>query len=126
LIPEKTLIVTTSSAAKDWCDKIKNTGAEVWQMEIDLNSLLRRLGQKEIISILVEGGTQTLSSFFRAKLVNKVYSYIAPKIIGDNAAYAPLSGFDFDKITQALNLNMQQIKKLDDDLLAISYPGWES
>jgi len=124
LMPEKTLIVTTLNATKNWCNEVKNIGATIWQMKIDLNCLLQRLGEKEISSILVEGGTQTLSSFFQAKLVNKVYSYIAPKIIGDNAAYAPLSGFNINKISQSLKLNIRQTKKLGDDLLAISYPSW--
>lgn len=120
---EKTLIVT-QSANKKWRDKIKNTGATIWQMQIDLNNLLERLGKQKISSILIEGGTKTLSSFFKAKLVNKVYSYIAPKIIGDDKAFAPLLGLNVNKISQSLKLNITQTKKLGDDLLAISYPDW--
>lgn len=123
ILSDKTLIIS-QNVNKNWRNKIKNTGTEIWQMQINLNTLLERLGKQEISSILVEGGTQTLSTFFKAKLINKIYSYIAPKIIGNDTAYAPLSGLNINQISQSLKLNITQTKKLGDDLLAISYPKW--
>ena len=129
--PENTLIITTKYSSKQWQNKIKSTGAEIWIIEtnqkgeIDLNCLLKRLGKIEMSSLLVEGGSKTLTSFFKLKLINKIYTYIAPKIIGDIEACPPVFGFDIFQISQALNLDVQQTKRLGDDLLMVSYPRWE-
>ncbi|MBI2335133.1 bifunctional diaminohydroxyphosphoribosylaminopyrimidine deaminase/5-amino-6-(5-phosphoribosylamino)uracil reductase RibD, partial [Candidatus Daviesbacteria bacterium] len=48
----------------------------------NIQDLLSILYKKEIISVLVEGGGKTLGSFIDAKVVDKVYAFHAPIIIG--------------------------------------------
>jgi len=54
--------------------------------QVDLKALLKILGQRRIVSILVEGGSTVLGSFFTEKLVQEAYFFIAPKIIGGKGA----------------------------------------
>ncbi len=49
---------------------------------LDLCALLQILGDKEITSILVEGGAQVFTSFVRAQLVDEFHFFIAPKFFG--------------------------------------------
>ena len=49
---------------------------------IDLSFLLAELGALSITSVLVEGGQYVLSRFFEEDLIDKVYVFIAPKILG--------------------------------------------
>lgn len=49
--------------------------------DLDLHNLLQQLGQREITSVLVEGGEMVRRQFFTENLVNQVHVYIAPNII---------------------------------------------
>jgi diaminohydroxyphosphoribosylaminopyrimidine deaminase/5-amino-6-(5-phosphoribosylamino)uracil reductase len=52
---------------------------------LDLFAILRRLGELEITSLLVEGGSHLNASMLDSGLVDKVFLYVAPKILGDSA-----------------------------------------
>lgn len=126
--PTKTLIITTVQSSLSWQNEIKFLGADVLYCErnsenkFDLRFLMEKLGELQISSLLVEGGANTLGGFFKAKLVNKVYTYIAPKLLNDNEAISPLTNSAVSKILDSIHLNFTEIKKIGSDLLAISYP----
>lgn len=126
--PEETLIITTTHSSLKWRSQIKMLGANLWnfkqitQDEIDLKVLLRQLGKLQISSVLVEGGAKTLGAFFKANLVNKVCTYIAPKLLGDAKALSPLANNRTAKILNAFNLNFARVETIGGDLLVISYP----
>jgi diaminohydroxyphosphoribosylaminopyrimidine deaminase/5-amino-6-(5-phosphoribosylamino)uracil reductase len=52
---------------------------------LDLSAVLTRLGELEITSLLVEGGSQVNATALSSGLVDKVFLYVAPKIVGDGA-----------------------------------------
>ena len=52
---------------------------------IDLQALLTLLGQREIMSILLEGGPTLLKAFFASTCIQEVISYITPWLIDDLA-----------------------------------------
>ncbi len=83
----------------------------------DLLSLLR---EKGVISILVEGGGKTLGSFIDAKLVDKVYAFHAPILIGGEKAVS-IGGKGAQTIQDALHLKDISYKKFDDNLLITGY-----
>ncbi len=86
----------------------------------NIKDLLEILRKKEIISVLVEGGGKTLGSFIDAKVVDKVYAFHAPIIIGGEKAIS-ISGKGASIISQALHLKNLSLKKFNDNLLAIGY-----
>ena len=45
--------------------------------------VLDELGQRQVTSLLVEGGGETLAAFFDAGLVDEVSFYVAPILVGD-------------------------------------------
>ena len=78
-----------SQINKPACQAIKAQGHIVWGLvsgqspqTICLLSLLQRLGDQGISSLLVEGGSQIHAAFFQAGLVNQIQGWIAPCIIG--------------------------------------------
>ncbi|HUV52056.1 MAG TPA: bifunctional diaminohydroxyphosphoribosylaminopyrimidine deaminase/5-amino-6-(5-phosphoribosylamino)uracil reductase RibD [Dehalococcoidia bacterium] len=83
-----TIIATTKRADLEKQIAIKALGVEVLVLpedregEVNLSELLRSLGQRNISSILVEGGATTITSFVRQGLVDKLVIIIAPKILG--------------------------------------------
>lgn len=64
-----------------------------WQNN-DLNELLAHLFSKGETGVLVEGGATTISHFLRAKLVDQLVLYIAPKILGSGLSWVQDYGLE--------------------------------
>lgn len=65
---------------------------------IDLTAMLRRLGEMEITSVLVEGGSIINSEFLRAGAVDKLLLFYTPKILGGSAVPWLALGIDVPRL----------------------------
>ena len=54
--------------------------------------LLEELARRNLTSILVEGGSTVHGDFLEAGLVDRIYAFIAPKLIGGKEALTPVGG----------------------------------
>lgn len=121
----KTIIATTDKADKDKILKLQAQDIDVIVVDkdendkVDIEKLLDILGQQNICSILVEGGATLSGSFVAKKLVDKVYFFIAPKIVGGKEAKTPVAGTGILNLQEALALKDIQIEKLEEDILII-------
>ena len=84
---------------------------------IDLNDLMQKLGERNIDSILLEGGGILNWSALKSGIVNKVYAYIAPKLFGGADAKTPIEGMGTDSPAHAVMLGNSKVTKLGDDFL---------
>ena len=103
-------------------------GAEILELPskrglIDLDKLLLALGQKQITSILVEGGATLLGSLLDRNLVDKVTVFIAPIIIGGEKARTAIGGKGADKVVNSLKLEHVKTKRSDSDMMITGYIG---
>lgn len=89
--------------------------------QITIPRLLEMLKEKEIISVLVEGGGKTIGGFVDAGLVDKVYAFHAPIIIGGEKSVSSVSGVGFGTIKESLHLKDVKFKKFDDTMLTTGY-----
>ena len=84
-----TIIATTALSSPKRIRLFRSKGAEVWILrrdssnQVDMSNLIFELGRKGIRSILVEGGTKIIQSFLKKRLVDHIFIFIAPKIIGN-------------------------------------------
>lgn len=121
----KTIVATTDKADKDKILKLQAQDVDVIVVDkdkndkVDIEKLLDILGQQNICSILVEGGATLSGSFVAKKLVDKVYFFIAPKIIGGKEAKTPVAGTGILNLQEALTLKDIKIEKLEEDILII-------
>lgn len=121
----KTIVATTDKADKDKILKLQAQDVDVIVVDkdendkVDIEKLLNILGQQNICSILVEGGATLSGSFVAKKLVDKVYFFIAPKIVGGKEAKTPVAGTGILNLQEALALKDIQIEKLEEDILII-------
>jgi diaminohydroxyphosphoribosylaminopyrimidine deaminase / 5-amino-6-(5-phosphoribosylamino)uracil reductase len=84
----------------------------------DLIKLLEKMGEMGITSLLVEGGSFTLSKFLEKNLINKFYCYIAPKFIAGNDSISPFNqdiGINF--IKDAKNVRFKDNRFIGNDIL---------
>lgn len=95
-------IVATASSDRAWAASITATGAMVIQVEpsgqgLNLDQLLTILGERSVLSLILEGGPTLLASAFAAGAIDEVHAYIAPMVLGPDglplfagdAAFAP-------------------------------------
>lgn len=120
------LIATTAHASKDKKELLTRRGIPIITFEsknIPRKELLLSLRSREIISILVEGGGKILGSFVGGKIIDKVYAFYAPILIGGEKAVT-IQGRGINKIKNALFLNRITIKRFQNDFLVIGSPSY--
>lgn len=85
-----TIMVTLEGCDREWdCEETIRSGTE----SIDLPSVLETLAEEMgIESVLVEGGGRTISSFFRAGLVDRYTVFVGGLVIGGSDAPTPCDG----------------------------------
>jgi diaminohydroxyphosphoribosylaminopyrimidine deaminase / 5-amino-6-(5-phosphoribosylamino)uracil reductase len=88
---------------------------------ISLAELLKVLGKKEITTVMVEGGSRLLGAFFDNHLIDKVFAFIAPIIIGGEDAKTAVSGVGVTNVKDALKLKKVKIAQFNDEFLISGY-----
>ncbi len=120
-----TIIAVTELAPPERVEALQNAGVQVLTAgkgsRVDLRSLMKQLGQREICSVLAEGGGQIHFSLLKAGLVDKVCMFIAPELIGGRSALTPVEGEGFSSLGDAVRLDRMTTEMLDGDILLTGY-----
>lgn len=116
-----TIIAVTAAAPADRVRALEAAGAEVLQVNagprVDVKKLLQLLGEREISSVFVEGGAGVNASFLEASLVDRVYAFIAPKLVGGEKARTPIGGAGIPALADAVVLENTAVELLAGDIL---------
>lgn len=89
--------------------------------KVDLSILMKKLGELEIDSVLIEGGTEIHGAAIDAGIVDKAVVYIAPKLIGGKASKTPVGGVGIEKMADALKLQNIEVEMLGEDVRITGY-----
>jgi len=81
-----------------------------------LRLLLKALGERNLDSVLVEGGSKINFSFLEQGLAQKLYCFVAPKIFG-GAAPSPVGGQGVLEVSDAFGLAAKDARKIGSDFL---------
>ncbi len=83
---------------------------------VDLADLMKKLGEMNIDSVLIEGGGEIHAGALKSGTVNKVQLYVAPKLLGGDGknAVAPMG---IELVKDAVMLENPVITRFDDDIL---------
>jgi len=127
--PHGTIIATSSKSKKNWQESLTEQGAQIIICEpsqngsgINLEQLLQVLGSRSILSLWVEGGSQILGSFFSQDLIDELWAFIAPIIIGGDGLSA-ISTTGTSTLTEVPHLREIIIEKLEQDFLIRGFTG---
>ncbi|MBW6515951.1 MAG: bifunctional diaminohydroxyphosphoribosylaminopyrimidine deaminase/5-amino-6-(5-phosphoribosylamino)uracil reductase RibD [Candidatus Cloacimonetes bacterium] len=86
---------------------------------LSLPALIEELNKLELPVLMIEAGQKLCSSFLRAGLVDKIYYFISPKILGGkNSVFDELG---IDTLAEAINIKIDKVETVGDDLLIIGY-----
>ncbi len=83
----------------------------------DLKALMGYLGKEGIDSVLLEGGAAMNWSALQQGIVNKVQTYIAPKLFGGVGAKSPIGGLGAEDPDHGFFLTDTEISRIGDDIL---------
>jgi diaminohydroxyphosphoribosylaminopyrimidine deaminase/5-amino-6-(5-phosphoribosylamino)uracil reductase len=124
--PPATWVVTTAHAPGDKCRRLSAAGVEVVTVgerngRVDPVDILRALGEREIASVLVEGGSEITGGLLDVGLVDKVIAAIAPKLFGGSEAKTPAGGVGVEKAADAIGLSEVSFERVGDDFYITGY-----
>jgi len=121
-----TIIAATGRASKEKIKALEGKGAEVILTPVkdggvDLNYLMKKLGEHKIDSVLLEGGSSVNYSALKCGIVDKVNAFIAPKIIGGDNAKTPVGGEGVRYMRDAILLKDMKLHKFGEDIMIEGY-----
>jgi diaminohydroxyphosphoribosylaminopyrimidine deaminase/5-amino-6-(5-phosphoribosylamino)uracil reductase len=123
----RTILATTEEAPREKCAALRERGVEIMVLpsragRVDPAALLRKLGEREITAVLVEGGGTLNYSLLEAGLIDKLFLFIAPVIFGGRDSPTPFDGEGIASPGEAWDVEALELKQFDRDLLLIGYP----
>ena len=115
----ETLIITKKGNEKQFdCKHIGVVGCKIDnEGYLDLNCVLDLLSQKGVKKLLVEGGSTVIWSFLKKKLVDDLFIYIGPYVIGGKDTPTVADGSGIKNENELLSLRIVNVKRLDEGAL---------
>lgn len=92
--------------------------------KVDLRVALKKLGEREIASILLEGGGVLNGAMLEAGLLDKVILFVAPKLIGGAASPEAFTFGGFNKMSEAIELADLNAERIGSDICISGYPKY--
>lgn len=121
-----TWIFTSKNYDPDKRIKLENAGVTIFETSgetrVDVNDVVRILGEKSISSLFIEGGGTVNAAFLENGLIDKVVLYFAPKLIGGKNAPTFLEGTGFELMKDAVELTGGEFTEIGKDFKFTAYP----
>jgi diaminohydroxyphosphoribosylaminopyrimidine deaminase/5-amino-6-(5-phosphoribosylamino)uracil reductase len=119
--PPETIIVTKRNDSKS--EELTKLGIKliVFKEKLDLKWLMEKLGEMQITSVLMEGGSSLNAHALEDGVVDKVIFFIAPVIIGGRESFPAVGGKTFRRLEDAYRIKNVRIKRIGEDLLIEGY-----
>jgi diaminohydroxyphosphoribosylaminopyrimidine deaminase/5-amino-6-(5-phosphoribosylamino)uracil reductase len=104
-------------------DKARSRGIDILELpadgmgRVDLKQMLKALAERNIMSLLVEGGAGVASSFLKDRLADEFYLFLAPKVLGAQNTLGWAGDIGVTDLEEAVKLDSVRCSKVGDDVL---------
>jgi diaminohydroxyphosphoribosylaminopyrimidine deaminase/5-amino-6-(5-phosphoribosylamino)uracil reductase len=122
------LLVLCSFAEEKKKRRLLNRGVQVEQIprptperHPDLKAVVQYLGAREITSLMIEGGAMVNGAALASGIVDKIFFYYAPTILGGTNSVPFAAGNGFPNITDAARLNRLSLHRFGEDFAVEGY-----
>lgn len=124
----KTLVVVDPSKSFSRERELQKRGVQILRTSLRFNrvnllQLLKNISKINVSQLFIEGGGETIWPFIEHGLLDEIYFFIAPKILGGRSALTPVEGTGFKKIAQALKLRDVSVSRSGEDILVHALAG---
>src|SRR4030043_158839 len=133
-MPPETIIIARNSEASSLSitrqpsegkeKTLLDKGVQIIKYEgkkVNLDWLMKKLGRREITSVLIEGGSSLNEHALEDGIVDKVMFFIAPKIIGGMGSFPAVGGKTHKNLEEAYRIKDLKIRKFGEDFLIEGY-----
>jgi len=115
-------LIATSCSDLQTQQAYQNAGCRILPVKqsdghLDLSELMTKLGEEKIDSILLEGGGTLNWSALQTGIVNKVQTYIAPKLFGGSNGKSPVAGLGVPSPEDGFLLTNTAVSYWGEDIL---------
>lgn len=114
---DKDTIIATSSKDEDLRVNAKILHCREKDGQVDLEDLLDKLYEMNIGSVLVEGGSLVNTSFLENGLVDKIYEFIAPIVVGGKDSRSAFLGQGVSEIKDAEKFEIANVERFGEDIM---------
>ena len=101
--------------------RVENISAVGLDGRPDLHAILRRLGELEITSVMIEGGATVNATALASGAVDKIFLYYAPKILGGSNSIPFAAGVGFRRMDNAAQVNDVHLHRFGEDFAVEGY-----
>ena len=122
------LIVFCSFAEEKKRREMEERGIRVEQVKLgaldgrpDIGSVVQKLGEMEITSLIIEGGALVNWTALAANIVDKVFLFYAPKILAGTGSVPFASGPGFPRISEAARVRSVALHRFGEDFAVEGY-----
>lgn len=122
------LVVFCSFAEEKKRRELEDRGIRVEQVKLgaldgrpDIASVIQRLGELEIASLIIEGGALVNWTALAANVVDKVFLFYAPKILAGTGSVPFASGPGFPRISEAARVHAISLHRFGEDFAVEGY-----
>lgn len=122
------VLVLCASADEQKRGELERLGVRIEQIQAfdsdgrpDLPAILRRLGELEILSVMIEGGATINWAALAAGVVDKVFLFYAPKILAGTGSVPFASGAGFRHMSQAAQVKRVHLHRFGEDFAVEGY-----
>jgi len=128
---KRTVIVVSKDFNTKEKRKLLDPSIDLWKIAtnhdgVEWDAFRRKCIEKNIFGVFFEGGAKTINSLINSRELNYLFSYRAPKLLGDPEAYSVFTEYNPERINSAITLGQVQHATFGDDELMrgyIKYPN---
>ncbi|MBA3915704.1 MAG: bifunctional diaminohydroxyphosphoribosylaminopyrimidine deaminase/5-amino-6-(5-phosphoribosylamino)uracil reductase RibD [Acidobacteriales bacterium] len=121
------LLVLFSEANPDAQENLRARGVRLQQVSrgpngrTDLQAAMRFLGEQQIASVLIEGGAAVNAAALAAGIVDKIFFYYTPRILGGRESIPFAAGDGFPSMSSAPHVQQLRIHQFGEDFAVEGY-----
>ncbi|MBN1571437.1 MAG: bifunctional diaminohydroxyphosphoribosylaminopyrimidine deaminase/5-amino-6-(5-phosphoribosylamino)uracil reductase RibD [Acidobacteria bacterium] len=109
--------------------KLEKNGAEIIRVSssksgLDLKAVLKELGKRKVLGLLVEGGSRVHWSFLSKQLVDLFYFIIAPVVLGGERSIPSVGGTGYRAIADSPRFKIRKSYPVGPDFVLETYPSY--
>jgi diaminohydroxyphosphoribosylaminopyrimidine deaminase/5-amino-6-(5-phosphoribosylamino)uracil reductase len=118
-----TIIVVTQPQSAEKQRRFEKRGIEILRISADtigrisIPDLMKELGKRGVVQMLVEGGGEVHASFLEEQCAHKLLWFVAPLLLGGKDAPTPVGGVGKDKIADAIAVDHLRCRSVGADYL---------
>jgi len=118
------IIAVTRQAPAERVRHLEQVGTTVWRLparggHVDLRALMKKLAAAGVNRVLVEAGGTLAAGALEAGLVDRVYFFIAPMLIGGAEAMTPVEGKGVKRLAGAWRLGSVRMRRVGEDVMIV-------